>query len=78
MEREYSVLMSVYFKEKPEFLKRSIDSMMSQSIAPSEIVIVKDGKLTDELDCLIEQYNNKFPNIFNIVELEKNIGLGLH
>ena len=77
MEREYSVLMSVYFKEKPEFLKRSIDSMMSQSIAPSEIVIVKDGKLTDELDCLIEQYNNKFPNIFNIVELEKNIGLGL-
>ena len=40
MEREYSVLMSVNFKEKPEFLKRSIDSMMSQSIAPSEIVIV--------------------------------------
>ena len=26
----YSVLMSVYFKEKPEYLKTSIESMMNR------------------------------------------------
>ena len=45
----FSVLMSVYFKENPEFLKESIDSILQQTLKPTEIVIVFDGKLTDEL-----------------------------
>ena len=38
--KKYSVLMSVYYKDKPDWLKYSIDSMLNQTIYPSEIVIV--------------------------------------
>ena len=43
---KYSVLMSVYHKENPQFLKISIDSMINQTVRPDEFVIVKDGPLT--------------------------------
>ena len=42
--------MSVYYKEKPEWLRISIDSMLSQTVKPDEFIIVKDGVLTKELD----------------------------
>ena len=51
----YSVLMSVYYKENPEWLKISIDSMLNQTILPSEFVLVEDGPLTEELDKVIEK-----------------------
>lgn len=74
---KYSFLMSVYYKEKPEYLKLSIDSMLNQTVKPDEIVIVKDGKLTEELDKVIDEYVKKNEGTFTVVELEKNIGLGL-
>lgn len=73
---KYSVLMSVYIKVVPEELKISIDSMLAQTLPPSEFVIVKDGPLTDELDMLIDGYLHKFPDIFKIVALTENVGLG--
>ena len=45
---KFSVLMSVYHKENPEFLKEALDSVINQTVQPTEIVIVKDGKLTKE------------------------------
>lgn len=74
---KYSVLMSVYCKEKPEYLKLSIESMMNQTLEPDEIVIVKDGPLTEELDRLIDEYKINNNRLFNIVISEKNIGLGM-
>lgn len=74
---KYSVLMSVYFKENPEFFRLSIDSMINQTIKPDEIVIVKDGQLTNELDNVIEDFVSSEPELFTIVPLEKNLGLGL-
>ena len=56
---EFSVLMSVYIKEKPEYLKKSLDSMLCQTVMPSQIVLVEDGKLTDELYSVIEEYKGK-------------------
>ncbi len=76
MNREYSVLMSVYYKENASYLDYSIDSILKQSVFPNEFVIVKDGKLTDDLDKIIKKYNDKYPKLFNIIELEKNMGLG--
>lgn len=71
---KYSVLMSVYSKEKPEYLKESIDSMINQTIEPDEIVLIKDGLLTDSLYDVISQYE-KNP-IFKSIQLENNVGLG--
>lgn len=73
---KYSVLMSVYIKENPEWLKCSIDSMLNQTVKPDEIVLVEDGPLTDNLKETIKQYQSKYPNIFNIISLKKNVGLG--
>jgi len=77
LSNKYSVLMSVYYKENPQFFKLSIESMVHQALEPDEIVIVKDGKLTEELDNVIEFYYSKYPRLFTIVPLYKNLGLGL-
>ena len=74
--KKYSVLMSVYFKENPEWFDNSIKSMLEQTIFPDEFVIVEDGELTDDLDRVVEKYVKKFPNVFKIVKIEKNGGLG--
>lgn len=73
---KYSVLMSVYYKEKPEYLSYSIDSMLKQTIFPDEFVIIKDGPLGNELESVINFYIEKYPKLFKIVALEKNVGLG--
>lgn len=75
--KKYSFLMSVYVKEKPEYLDLSINSMLEQTIKPNEIIIVKDGKLTKELDSVIDKYVSQNKKLFTVIQLEKNIGLGL-
>lgn len=74
---KYSVLMSVYHKENPQFLKISIDSMINQTVRPDEFVIVKDGPLTQELNEVINKFVLSFPNLFKIIENKTNLGLGL-
>lgn len=74
---EYSVLMSVYFKENPIWFRDSIESMLSQTIKPSEFVIIEDGPLTFELDKVVRTYKEKYPEIFKIIKIDKNAGLGL-
>jgi len=74
---KYSVLMSLYMKERPDYLRQSIDSMLKQTVTPDEIVIVKDGPLNDELEEELKEYQVKHPELFHIVSSEKNIGLGL-
>lgn len=76
MQTNYSVLMSVYINEIPEYFIQSLESMVKQTIIPNEIVIVKDGMLTNELNEVIKRYESEYPNIFNIIPLKKNIGLG--
>lgn len=71
---KYSVLMSVYHKEQSEYLKESIESILKQSILPDEIVLVKDGPLTKDLNDVIYYYSDN--SLFNIVELSENVGLG--
>lgn len=76
MNNKYSVLMSVYYKENPEWLDIAIKSMMEQTIVTDDFVIIKDGKLTQELDTVLKKYEEKYPEIFNIIQLENNVGLG--
>lgn len=73
---EFSVLMSVYYKEKPEYLKLTLDSVLEQTVTAAEIVLIKDGPLTKELDEVIEEYDKKYSGLFRIFALEKNVGLG--
>ena len=70
--KKYSVLMSLYKKEKPEYLRLALDSMLNQTITPDEIVLVEDGPLTEELYAVLEEY----PSLHR-VKNETNLGLGL-
>ena len=72
----YSVLMSVYIKEKPEYLTLSIESMLHQTCPPDEFILVKDGPLSDELNQVIDSFAKNNP-IFKVISLETNQGLGL-
>lgn len=74
MPNEYSVLMSVYEKEKPENLRESIKSMVEQTVEPNDFVIVCDGQLTSALYLVIDEFKEKYSYI-NVIYCEKNKGL---
>lgn len=72
----YSVLMSVYSKENPAWLKLAIESMQTQTLPTSDFVLVCDGPLTPELDGVIAEKRRQMGETLTVVRLEKNMGLG--
>lgn len=75
MKVPFSVLISVYFKENPENFRQALSSIWNvQILKPTEIVIVKDGPLSDELELVILEFNKIAPLI--IIALPENVGLG--
>ena len=74
--REYSVLMSVYHKEKPEYLKQAIESIQTQTISTNDFVLVCDGPLNERLDGVIAAKQQEMGTTLNVVRLAKNSGLG--
>lgn len=74
---KFSVLIPVYKSEKPQYLQEALESVINQTKKPSEIVIVEDGKLTDELEKVINKVKNSNYNIkIKVIKIEKNIGVG--
>ncbi len=69
-----SVLMSVYCKESPFFLRQSLDSLVAQSLPADEVVIVEDGPLGEELEAAIDSYRSLLPIVS--LRLPVNGGLG--
>ena len=74
--KEYSVLMSVYCKEKPEYLKEAIESIQGQTYSTNDFVLVCDGPLNSGLDIIIEKKQQEMGDILNVIRLKKNVGLG--
>lgn len=75
----FSVLMSVYKNDAPEYLKLALSSVLEgQTVQPDELVIVKDGKVSDDLDSVIESLGIQSGKTqIKCVELPSNVGLGL-
>lgn len=73
----YSILMSVYAGEKPEYFIQCLDSMLSQTVPANQFVLVKNGPLTPELDAIVEKYDKENPGLFTFVEHEVNQPLGV-
>lgn len=72
---KFSVLMSVYQKENAEYLEKSLQSLLEQTLIPNEILIIKDGPLTEKLDQVIDKFSIQYPNLFEIYSLNENHGL---
>lgn len=71
-----SVLMSVYYKEKPEYLNRALTSIWDdQTLKPSQIVLVEDGPLGEELLSVIDQWQGKLSSVLCLLANETILGL---
>ena len=73
----FSVLLSVYCKENPQYLQKALESISLQSRMPDEFVIVKDGPVPDKLEEVLRRFKNDHPGTTKIIELPENKGLGL-
>ena len=74
--QQFSVLMSVYRNEKVEYFVQALNSVLNQSIQPSQVVLVRDGVVDDDLQNSINEFLQKYPTILTYVPLEENVGLG--
>lgn len=74
---KFSVLMSLYIKEKAEYFDECMQSLLGQTVLPDEIVIVLDGPINDEVKAVLGRYVAEYSSLINVVPLEKNVGLGL-
>ncbi len=74
---EFSVLMSVYDKEKPEFFDLALESIIKQTLMPNEIVLVEDGPINKGLEAVINKYKEKYGELIKSVVLPENQGLGI-
>ncbi|MGJ7131457.1 glycosyltransferase [Morganella morganii] len=73
---KFSVVLSVYHKEKPDFIEQSLISIINNNRKPSEIIIMEDGLLTSELNSIIKKWVSNYPDIIKSVSLATNQGLG--
>lgn len=73
----FSVLMSVYKNEIPEYLDEALKSVENQTVKPNEIVLVEDGPISAELKEIILDHQKNFGGDFKIVISKENKGLAM-
>lgn len=73
----FSVLLSLYVKESPEFLNQCFVSIWdSQTFKPTEIVLVLDGPIGEKLTACVQKWQSKIGSPLRVVPLPQNVGLG--
>lgn len=74
---KYSVLMSVYKNDDPDFLKIALESIYDQQTRkPDEIVVVFDGPLNDRLYAVLDEFKKGREEVVKYYPQEVNRGLG--
>ena len=71
---DFSVLLSLYHKEKPQFLRECLESLKNQTLSATEIIMVFDGTISSELEEVVRQFITILP--IKIIRLPQNVGLG--
>ena len=61
MDNDFSVLMSLYYKETPHFLRESLESVFTNTIQPNQVVLIIDGPIGGELQAIVDEYRSKYP-----------------
>lgn len=73
----YSVLMSVYKNDDPDFLVTALKSIYEdQTRKPDEIIVVFDGPLTDELYRVLDDFAEDKADVVRYYPQDVNRGLG--
>jgi glycosyltransferase involved in cell wall biosynthesis len=68
--------MSVYKNDIPEYFCIALDSIINQTMPPSEIVLTIDGPVLEDLNAAIAKYEKKY-SLLKVVRLIENKGLGI-
>jgi glycosyltransferase involved in cell wall biosynthesis len=68
-----SIVMSVYHKEMPDHLRSSLKSLLDQTVRPAQIILIKDGPLTVDLEKVIAEF--EVPLALHVLPLLENAGL---
>ena len=76
MAEQFSVLMSVYRKEHPDYLRKSLESVFAQTKRADQVVLVEDGALTPELEAVVTDFEGRCPEL-KVVRFPENRGLGI-
>jgi glycosyltransferase involved in cell wall biosynthesis len=71
----YSVLMTISPKEKPHNLNASLESIVNQSLVSNDIVIVKDGPFTHELNEVLDKFCIIYSDIVTVASLSSATGV---
>ncbi len=80
VKNKFSVAMSVYGKDNPEWFDTALESIIvNQTVKPDEVVLVVDGPISNELQQVIDKYAkicSGGATRLKIKYLSKNMGLG--
>lgn len=74
-EQKISVLMSVYKNDIAENVKTAVESIIDQTVKPSQVVIVVDGPVPQETTDILNGLKDTYSEV-EIYPLEQNVGLG--
>ena len=66
--------MCVYHGDRPDLFAQAVDSILQQTVAPDEVVLVVDGPVPEELDTVICGYEAL--KQFRVIRLAENQGHG--
>lgn len=72
----FSVLIPMYIGSNQKHCKLAIDSVLNQTLLPSEILLLLDGPISIEVDRLIKIYQKSYANLFRVISFPINRGLG--
>lgn len=74
---DFSVLITVYKNDVPAYFREALESItIAQTLSPSEVIIVCDGTVPDEILTIIEEFETRCEGIIISFKLPKNIGQG--
>jgi glycosyltransferase involved in cell wall biosynthesis len=77
MHEPFSLLLSVYEGDRPDYLRRAFRSaVQDQTVRPDQVVIVRDGPVREELAACLEELAAGSPVPVTLVLLDHNGGLG--
>lgn len=71
---DFSVLLSLYYKENAIFLDLALRSVFEQTVPPEQVVLVLDGPIGEELMAVVERFQKRYPTL-EVYPQEKNLGL---
>ena len=74
MEQKFSVLLNIYAKDRPAWIKQALDSVLTNTVRPTEVVIMVDGPVDENIQTILNEVAKD--KTIRILSHPVNIGRG--